>query len=138
MVEEKRGFLEGQVKEALAGFGEGAGCSASADETGAPLFPIQGGMDSDLVAGAALGPRLLRLAEGQPDLAARIRRRLDAIQVCFARDRTRPTRAGHRTTARDAPTTWARGSCPARWHGAARGAIRLRRSSSSRSGTSSR
>jgi indolepyruvate ferredoxin oxidoreductase len=62
-----------------------------ADETGAPLFPIQGGMDSDLVA-ERLGPRLLRLADGRPDLAARIRRRLDAIQA--ARARPHETHAG--------------------------------------------
>jgi indolepyruvate ferredoxin oxidoreductase len=78
VVEEKRGFLETQVKEALAGVRRGVPVLGKHDETGAPLFPIQGGMDSDLVA-ELLGPRLLRLAESQPDLAARIRRRLDAI-----------------------------------------------------------
>ena len=78
VVEEKRGFLEAQVKEALAGLRRGVPVLGKHDETGAPLFPIQGGMDSDLVA-ERLGPRLLRLAEGQPELAARIRRRLDQI-----------------------------------------------------------
>ena len=68
VVEEKRGFLEGQVKEALAGLRRGVRVLGKADEAGAPLFPIQGGMDSDVVA-ERLGPRLLRLAEGQPDLA---------------------------------------------------------------------
>ncbi|HWC02181.1 MAG TPA: indolepyruvate ferredoxin oxidoreductase family protein [Methylomirabilota bacterium] len=84
VVEEKRGFLEGQVKEALAGFRQGVRVLGKADETGAPLFPIQGGMDSDAVA-ERLGPRLLRLAEGQPDVAASIRRRLDAIGAVRAR-----------------------------------------------------
>ena len=84
------------------------------------MFPIQGGMDSDLVA-ERLGPRLLRLAEGRSDLAARIRRRLDAIQAVRApaRDPSGP----HAELPLGVPsTTWARGSCPARWRGAAPGA----------------
>jgi indolepyruvate ferredoxin oxidoreductase len=84
VVEEKRGFLEAQVKEALAGLRQGVRILGKHDENGAPLFPIQGGMDSDLVA-ERLGPRLLRLAESQPDLAAGIRRRLDAVQAVRAR-----------------------------------------------------
>jgi indolepyruvate ferredoxin oxidoreductase len=84
VVEEKRGFLEAQVKEALAGLRRGVRVLGKADETGTPLFPIQGGMDSDLVA-ERLGPRLLRLAEGQVDLAARIQSRLDAIREVRAR-----------------------------------------------------
>jgi indolepyruvate ferredoxin oxidoreductase len=84
VVEEKRGFLETQVKEAVAGLARGPRVLGKADETGAPLFPIQGGMDSDLVA-ERLGPRLFRLADGHPDLGARIRRRLDAIHAVRAR-----------------------------------------------------
>jgi indolepyruvate ferredoxin oxidoreductase len=84
VVEEKRGFLETQVKEALAELSRSPRVLGKADETGAPLFPIQGGMDSDLVA-ERLGPRLLRLAEGHADLAARIRNRLDAIRAVRAR-----------------------------------------------------
>jgi indolepyruvate ferredoxin oxidoreductase len=84
VVEEKRGFLEAQVKESLAGLGRGVRVLGKADETGAPLFPIQGGMDSDVVA-ERLGPRLLRLAGEHPDLAARIRGRLDAIRAVRAR-----------------------------------------------------
>jgi indolepyruvate ferredoxin oxidoreductase len=41
------------------------------DETGAPLFPIQGGMDSDVVA-ERLGPRLLRLAGDHPGILGRL------------------------------------------------------------------
>jgi indolepyruvate ferredoxin oxidoreductase len=41
-------------------------------------------MDSDVVA-ERLGPRLLRLAGGQPDLTARMRSRLDAIGAVRAR-----------------------------------------------------
>ena len=84
VVEEKRGFLEGQVKEALAGLPRGVRVFGKADEAGAPLFPIQGGLDSDAVA-ERLGPRLLRLAERQPDLAGRIGRRLEAIRAIRAR-----------------------------------------------------
>src|SRR5262249_30226908 len=80
VVEEKRGFLEAQVKEALVGLDRGVRVLGKMDETGAPLFPIQGGMDSDLVA-ELLGPRLVRLAEGQPDLAALMRARLEAIRA---------------------------------------------------------
>ena len=103
VVEEKRGFLEAQVKEALAGLPRAVRVFGKADEAGAPLFPIQGGMDSDVVA-ERLGPRLLRLAERQPDLAARIGRRLEAIRAI----RARPHEAhpgGRRTTAPGARTT---------------------------------
>jgi indolepyruvate ferredoxin oxidoreductase len=84
VVEEKRGFLEGQVKEALAGLRRGVRVLGKADEAGAPLFPIQGGMDSDVVV-ERLGPRLLRLAEGHPDLAWRIQSRLDTLRAHRAR-----------------------------------------------------
>lgn len=57
VIEEKRGFVEAQVKEALCGFPQPIRVLGKRDETGAPLFPIQGGMDSDLVA-ERLGPRL--------------------------------------------------------------------------------
>jgi indolepyruvate ferredoxin oxidoreductase len=84
VIEEKRGFLESQVKEALAGLSRGVRVLGKADETGAPLFPIQGGMDSDLVA-ERLGPRLLRLTDGQLLLAARIRGRLEEIRAVRTR-----------------------------------------------------
>src|SRR5919199_3084333 len=57
VVEEKRAFLETQVKEALCGVGP-IQVVGKLDEQGDPLFPIQGGMDSDVVA-ERLGPRLL-------------------------------------------------------------------------------
>jgi indolepyruvate ferredoxin oxidoreductase len=84
VVEEKRGFLEAQVKEALSGGGRAVPVVGKQDETGAPLFPIQGGMDSDLVA-ERLGPRLLRLAASQPDLAAGVRAALDRLRAIRAR-----------------------------------------------------
>ncbi|MFQ5931687.1 MAG: indolepyruvate ferredoxin oxidoreductase family protein, partial [Nitrospiraceae bacterium] len=58
VIEEKRGFLEAQVKEALYGLPRAIRVVGKFDETGSPLFPIQGGMDSDLIA-ERLGPRLL-------------------------------------------------------------------------------
>ena len=59
VIEEKRGFLEAQVKEALCGLPRGVRVVGKFDKAGAPLFPIQGGMDSDLVV-ERLGPRLLQ------------------------------------------------------------------------------
>jgi indolepyruvate ferredoxin oxidoreductase len=80
VIEEKRGFLESQVKEALAGVGRPCRIVGKLDERGAPLFPIQGGMDSDLVA-ERLGPRLLPLLGEHPG----IRRRLAQIAAVRAR-----------------------------------------------------
>ncbi len=71
VVEEKRGFLETQVKEALCGLPRGVRVVGKFDETGAPLFPIQGGMDSDLV-GERLGPRLLAYAPEHPGIEKRL------------------------------------------------------------------
>jgi indolepyruvate ferredoxin oxidoreductase len=84
VVEEKRGFLEGQVKEALCGLPRPPGIVGKHDEAGAALFPIHGGMDADLVA-ERLGPRLLRLATAQPDTAAAIRAGLDRLRAIRAR-----------------------------------------------------
>jgi indolepyruvate ferredoxin oxidoreductase len=59
VVEEKRGFLESQVKEALCGAVQSRlTVVGKLDEQGQPLFPVQGGMDADIVA-ECLGPRLL-------------------------------------------------------------------------------
>ncbi len=84
VVEEKRGFLEGQVKEALAGHAAGIRVFGKADEHERPLFPIQGGLDADLVA-ERLGPRLLALVAGQPALRGGIERRLAEIAAIRAR-----------------------------------------------------
>ncbi|MGE5242896.1 MAG: indolepyruvate ferredoxin oxidoreductase family protein [Betaproteobacteria bacterium] len=75
VVEEKRGFLESQVKEALYDLDPRVRVVGKADETGAPLFPVHGGMDADAVA-ERLGPRLLRYAE-EPGIA----RRLDELRA---------------------------------------------------------
>ncbi|HEY7677714.1 MAG TPA: indolepyruvate ferredoxin oxidoreductase family protein, partial [Candidatus Methylomirabilis sp.] len=84
VIEEKRDFLEAQVKAALCGLPRALRVVGKADERGAPLFPIQGGMDSDLVA-EQLGPRLLALAEGHGGLPASVGERLAALRGIRAR-----------------------------------------------------
>jgi indolepyruvate ferredoxin oxidoreductase len=80
VVEEKRGFLESQVKEALGGLARPPRVIGKLTEGGAPLFPIEGGMDADLVA-ERLGPRLDPFASAHPA----IRGRLDEIARIRAR-----------------------------------------------------
>jgi indolepyruvate ferredoxin oxidoreductase len=80
VVEEKRGFLEAQVKAALCGEGRPLSVVGKYDERDAPLFPLHGGMDSDVVA-ERLAPRLAaRVADGTG-----IARRLEAITAVRAR-----------------------------------------------------
>ncbi|MDR7598920.1 MAG: indolepyruvate ferredoxin oxidoreductase family protein [Armatimonadota bacterium] len=55
VVEEKRGFVEAQVKEALCGLP--VRVVGKTDESGRPLFPVSGGLDPDLIA-EVLTPRL--------------------------------------------------------------------------------
>ena len=81
VVEEKRGFVEERVKEALYDVPGHPRVVGKRDEQGAPLFPDYGGMDADLVA-KALGPRLLPFAGARAD---GIRRRLDEIRLAEAR-----------------------------------------------------
>ncbi|MBI3014773.1 MAG: indolepyruvate ferredoxin oxidoreductase family protein [Candidatus Tectomicrobia bacterium] len=71
VIEEKRGFLEAQVKEALCGFPHPVRVVGKFDETGAPFFPIQGGLDSDLIA-ERLGPRLLQYPGSHPGILGRL------------------------------------------------------------------
>jgi len=71
VVEEKRGFLESQVKEALCGLGAPVRVVGKLDEAGRPLFPIHGGLDSDALA-ERLGPRLLRLLGEHPGVRGRL------------------------------------------------------------------
>jgi indolepyruvate ferredoxin oxidoreductase len=80
VIEEKRGFLETQVKAALAGRGHPLRVVGKSDERGEPLFPIQGGMDADLIT-ERLGPRLVtRLADDRG-----VKRRLQALASVRAR-----------------------------------------------------
>ncbi|MGH2404368.1 MAG: indolepyruvate ferredoxin oxidoreductase family protein [bacterium] len=80
VVEEKRGFLESQVKEALCGLSRPITVVGKYDEAGDALFPIQSGMDSDIIA-ERLGPRLLKYA---PEHAG-IRGRLAELQAIRSR-----------------------------------------------------
>jgi len=57
VVEEKRGVVESQVKEVLCGLAHPVRVLGKHDEHGAPLFPVEGGMDADRIA-EVLGPRL--------------------------------------------------------------------------------
>ena len=81
VVEEKRGFVEAQVKEALCALGRPPRVLGKFNEAGAPLFPIQGGMDSDLIA-ERLGPRLLAHTEDHPGIL----RRLAELEAIRSRD----------------------------------------------------
>lgn len=76
VIEEKRGFLESQVKEALCGFASRIQVAGKHDEVGTPLFPLHGGMDADVIA-ERLGPRLLPLLDDEAHAA--VRRRVDEI-----------------------------------------------------------
>ncbi len=80
VIEEKRGFLEAQVKEALCGVGRPLRVVGKFDEADRPLFPAEGGMDSDVIA-ERLGPRLRhRLGD-----AAGVQRRLAELGGIRAR-----------------------------------------------------
>ena len=85
VIEEKRGFLEAQVKEALSG--RAIRVVGKFDETGlTPLFPIQGGLDADLIA-ERLGPRLQAELGGAGEGGALggIERRLAELRAIRAR-----------------------------------------------------
>jgi indolepyruvate ferredoxin oxidoreductase len=91
VVEEKRGFLEQGIRDALYHLPERPRVLGKLDERGAPLFPDYGGMDADLVA-RLLGPRLLALPTGR---AAQVERRLEEIRS--ARERPGPPALLRRT-----------------------------------------
>ncbi len=76
VVEEKRGFVEAQVKEALSGLP--VPVVGKADEAGRPLFPLHGGLDADLVA-EVLARRL------RPQVGAVGSRRLRQLETIRAR-----------------------------------------------------
>ncbi len=70
VVEEKRGFLEAALRDALYAVSGRPEVLGKRDERGTPLFPDYGGMDADLLA-QALGPRLLPLLPGRRDAVER-------------------------------------------------------------------
>lgn len=115
VVEEKRAFLEDQLRAALCDLGRPVQVLGKRDEAGRPLFPGYGGLDADGVAerlGRLLAPRLT--AEEQ----ARVGRRLD--ELAGARRRGDPIRISrtanycsgcpHSTSTRLAPGQVAWGS----------------------------
>lgn len=78
VVEEKRGFIQGSLNDALANAANHPIIEGKESQAGSPLFPLHGGMDSDIIA-ERLGPILRdRLAEAPQ---ARVDRRLREIRA---------------------------------------------------------
>jgi indolepyruvate ferredoxin oxidoreductase len=77
VIEEKRGFMEGQVRAALAGMPQPLRIAGKDDEFGNELFPVHGGMDADLIA-RLLAPRLAPFFPGER-IGARIAQ-IDAVR----------------------------------------------------------
>jgi indolepyruvate ferredoxin oxidoreductase len=70
VLEEKRSFVEMQVRECLYGMPNAPRIVGKFTESGAPFFPMHGEGDADLIV-ALIGPRLQRLGEA-PGIAARL------------------------------------------------------------------
>ena len=70
VIEEKRSFIETQLRESLYGTANAPRIVGKTSEDGAPLFPIHGEFDADLISDR-LGRRLLALGEF-PGIAARL------------------------------------------------------------------
>jgi len=81
VIEEKRGTLEGAVKEAVCNLSSGPRVYGKTTAEGRVLFPAYGGMDADVIA-EALGPILRERMRGRIDITAR----LDLIQEVRSRD----------------------------------------------------
>ena len=90
VIEEKRGFLETQVKEALCGV-QSLRVLGKVDEEENPFFPIMGGLDSDLIT-ERIGPRLLELASDSSSDRTAISARLSELRS--VRDRRYEDLAG--------------------------------------------
>jgi indolepyruvate ferredoxin oxidoreductase len=82
VIEEKRDFLERQVGRALCGLDRPIRLVGKTDETGRPMFPEYGYLDSDTIAGV-LAPRLSR-SHPLPETG---RRRLDEVAGIRRRSR---------------------------------------------------
>ncbi|MGQ4810052.1 hypothetical protein NKDENANG_03497 [Candidatus Entotheonellaceae bacterium PAL068K] len=109
VVEEKRSFVESQLRDCLYGRPRAPRIIGKSTETGAPLFPMHGEFDADSIA-ERLAPRLQHLGEA-PGMAARVAileairgRQYDSFQVrkpnyCSGCPHNRSTRmlAGHIT-----------------------------------------
>ena len=83
VVEEKRGFLEYQLRAALLELHRPVEVLGKRDASGRPLFPLHGGMDADGVA-ERLGPLLVDLV-GDSERAA-IERRLSELAQAHRRE----------------------------------------------------
>jgi len=81
VVEEKRGFLEAALRDALYAVPGRPEVLGKRDERGAPLLPDHGGMDADLLA-QALAPRLLPLLPGRRE---EVERRLAELRLAAER-----------------------------------------------------
>lgn len=77
VVEEKRSFVETQLREALYGMAQHPRIIGKQDEHGAPLFSMHGELDADMIT-ERLGPRLLPLGDA-PGIAVRLAL-LDAVR----------------------------------------------------------
>ena len=108
VVEEKRGLIEGQVKEILYGTVARPAVLGKTDEEGRSLFPVTGALDSSRIA-IVIGERLLA---GRPDEP--LARRLAALR------KTREAIAGIHDIAERAPSFCAGLSLQYRHHGARR------------------
>ena len=73
VVEEKRGLIEGQIKEILYGTANQPVVIGKKDEAGAWLFPSKGALDTNQIA-IAIGERLARRAAGRAARPPRSRR----------------------------------------------------------------
>ncbi len=82
VVEEKRDFLEQQVKAALQGTGRPIDVIGKLDSHGNPVFPVAGGMDADLIALRLKDLLAAELARaGVPDRASLRARELASIHA---------------------------------------------------------
>ncbi|MDE3112069.1 MAG: indolepyruvate ferredoxin oxidoreductase family protein [Chloroflexota bacterium] len=79
VIEEKRPFVEQQVRDALYGTPGAPRVIGKLDERGETLFPIQGGLDADAIA-ERLGPRLV-----ERGLSGAVAARLEEIRRVRAR-----------------------------------------------------
>lgn len=70
VVEEKRAFVETQLRDSLYDLSHHPRVLGKYDEHGAPFFPLHGDFDADLMV-ERLGPRLQRLGDA-PGIAARL------------------------------------------------------------------
>jgi indolepyruvate ferredoxin oxidoreductase len=70
VIEEKRSFVEAQLRDCLYGLANAPRMVGKYSATGAPLFPLHGEFDADTIT-TLLGPRLQGLGEA-PGIAARL------------------------------------------------------------------